>query len=102
MTKISNQGWQVYMILCSDNSLYTGITTDVERRYREHQAGKGAKYFRGRQPVRLIYLKSGHDLSSAIRREANIKGMKRNEKLLLISSDLNEIESAAPEGKVIQ
>lgn len=91
---MAKNSWQVYIILCSDNSLYTGITTDVERRYRQHQNGQGAKYFRGRHPVRLIYLVSGQDLGTAIRREAGIKGLKRSEKCLLISSDLNEIRSA--------
>lgn len=91
---MSSRGWQVYIILCSDDSLYTGITTDVERRYRQHQTGQGAKYFRGRKPVRLIYLVSGHDLGAAIRSEARIKGLKRAEKCRLISSDLNEIKPA--------
>jgi putative endonuclease len=48
--------WQIYIILCSDNSLYTGITTDLERRFRQHAHLRGAKYFRGREPTRLMYL----------------------------------------------
>jgi hypothetical protein len=48
--------WQVYIILCSDNSLYTGITTDLTRRLRQHAAGRGAKYFRGRWPEKVLYL----------------------------------------------
>jgi putative endonuclease len=78
-------GWQVYIILCSDNSLYTGITTDVERRFRQHAAGRGAKYFRGRQPVQVVYLEHNHSRSSAASREARIKAMERDEKLHLIS-----------------
>jgi putative endonuclease len=79
-------GWQVYIILCSDNSLYTGITTDMERRFRQHAAGSGAKYFRGRQPVRVVYLEHNHSRSSAAGREARIKAMDRTEKLNLIST----------------
>jgi putative endonuclease len=75
--------WQVYIILCSDSSLYTGITTDLERRFRQHAAGEGAKYFRGRRPVRIVYHEGGHTRSSAARREAEIKAMSREEKLLL-------------------
>ena len=77
--------WQVYIILCSDNSLYTGITTDCERRFRHHAEGRGAKYFRGRQPVQVVYLEHGHCRSSATRREAQIKAMDRADKELLVA-----------------
>ncbi|MBK5274233.1 MAG: GIY-YIG nuclease family protein [Desulfuromonadales bacterium] len=77
--------WQVYIILCSDNSLYTGITTDVERRYRQHANGSGAKYFRGRQPLRVVYVEDNHSRSSAASREALIKAMTRVDKLSLVS-----------------
>ncbi len=78
--------WQVYIILCSDDSLYTGITTDVERRFAQHAAGTGAKYFRGRSPRRLVYLESGHDRSSAGRREAEIKKLRPGDKRQLIAT----------------
>jgi putative endonuclease len=78
--------WQIYIILCSDNSLYTGITTDIERRLRQHESGRGAKYFRGRQPMELVYLENGHSRSSASKREAEIKRMTRADKSLLVSS----------------
>jgi putative endonuclease len=81
------KNWQVYMILCSDDSLYTGITTDVERRFRQHEDGKGAKYFRGRQPVRIVYLEDNHTRSSAAQRECLIKSMSRADKVLLASLD---------------
>lgn len=77
--------WCVYIILCSDNSLYTGITTNIERRFRQHGEGRGARYFRGRQPVRVVYLENGHNRSSAAVREARIKAMSRADKALLIS-----------------
>ena len=74
------------MILCSDDSLYTGITTDVERRFSEHLAGKaGAKYFRGRSPQQVVFVEDGHNRSSASIREAEIKKLSRTEKLQLIS-----------------
>ncbi len=75
--------WQLYIILCSDDSLYTGITTDMERRFRQHAAGEGAKYFRARRPVEVIYLETGHSRSSASKREARIKRLSRDEKLRL-------------------
>lgn len=77
--------WQVYIILCSDDSLYTGITTDMERRFLQHEQGRGAKYFRGRKPLRVIYREDGHSRSSAARREAGIKAMNRPDKLGLVS-----------------
>jgi len=81
--------WQVYVILCTDDTLYTGITTDIERRMRQHADGSGAKYFRGRLPKQLLYLEGGHDRSSASKRELSIKGMKRQEKKLLVTSEDN-------------
>lgn len=87
--------WQVYMILCSDNTLYTGISNDVDRRVLQHASQRGAKYFRGRRPRRLVYLESGHDRSTASRREAAIKRMGRPEKERLIDSQSNEITPGA-------
>lgn len=78
--------WQVYMVLCTDGSLYTGITTDIERRIGEHRKGTGAKYFRGREIKRLVYLETGHDRSSASRREADIKKLRPEDKRRLIAS----------------
>jgi len=84
--------WQVYMILCSDNSLYTGITTNVQRRFSQHLGGTGARYFRGHTPERLVYLETGHDRSSASCREAEIKKLRPNEKRQLIISSANRLE----------
>lgn len=91
--------WQVYMILCTDNSLYTGITTEIGRRFRQHAEGRGARYFRGHQPLEVVYLESGHTRSSAGRREAVIKAMSRAEKSLLLDSTLNEILITMSNGK---
>ncbi len=83
--------WQVYIILCSDHSLYTGITIDVKRRLDQHAGQGGAKYFRGRQPKQLVYLENGHTRSSASKREAAIKQLGRMQKLRLIDSDQNQL-----------
>lgn len=84
--------WQVYIILCSDDSLYTGITTDVQRRFSQHLSGSGAKYFRGHTPKRLVYLENGHDRSSASCREAQIKKLRSSEKRQLIASKTNQLD----------
>jgi len=88
----NKMNWQVYIILCTDNSLYTGITTDVERRFGQHAAGTGAKYFRGHSPRQLVYLERGHDRSSASRREAEIKQLRPVDKRRLIASPDNQLE----------
>lgn len=82
--KLPALNWQVYIIRCSDNSLYTGITTDMQRRFRQHTEGSGAKYFRGRQPLQVVYLEANHSRSSASKRESGIKALKRADKELLI------------------
>ena len=76
--------WQVYIIRCTDDSLYTGITLDIDRRMGEHGGARGARYFRGRRPLQLVYLEDGHTRSSASRREASIKKLTRAAKLRLI------------------
>ena len=96
--------WQVYIIVCSDDTLYTGITTDMERRLSQHASGRGAKYFRGRRPKEVVYLEGGHDRSTASKRELAIKGMKRAEKESLIGAavpySLPRLVSGAPTGSV--
>ena len=82
------------MILCTDSSLYTGITTDIDRRFQQHKKLQGAKYFRGRQPDRLVYLENGHDRSSASQREFAIKNLSRIKKWQLIASNLNKINES--------
>lgn len=72
------------MLRCGDGSLYTGITTDVERRLEEHRNGKGAKYTRSRGPLELVYAEDCSDKSAALKRELEIKAMTRAEKLKLI------------------
>ncbi len=76
----------VYILKCADNSLYTGFTNNVEARVRTHNAGKGAKYTRGRGPVELLYTESFEGRSEALKREAAIKHLNRDQKLRLIAS----------------
>lgn len=74
----------VYILRCADGTLYTGCTNDLSRRLAAHNAGKGAKYTRSRRPVELAYREEVPDKSAALRREAAIKGLSRQEKLALI------------------
>ena len=76
-----------YILLCGDGSYYTGWTTDPERRLRVHNAGNGGKYTRSRLPVRLVHLEAFETKSEAMRREAQIKQLTRQQKDLLISRD---------------
>ncbi|WP_251449385.1 GIY-YIG nuclease family protein [Vermiculatibacterium agrestimuris] len=76
----------LYILRCGDGSLYTGITTDVERRLALHRSGKGAKYTRGRSPLTVVYREEQPDKSAALRREAAVKKLTREEKLALIAA----------------
>ncbi len=79
------------MIESSDGRLYTGITTDMTRRWQDHSQGRnGAKFFRGRKPTHLRFLEAGHDRSSASKREAAIKKLTRPSKLLLIAEQADQ------------
>jgi len=74
----------VYVLRCEDDTLYTGYTTDVERRVAEHDAGEGAKYTRGRTPVELVHVESHESKSAAMSREYEIKQFSRRRKEQLI------------------
>lgn len=76
----------VYIVKCSDNTLYTGWTKSIESRVKVHNSGAGAKYTRGRLPVILVYWEEFDSKSEALVREATIKKMTRKDKLILISS----------------
>lgn len=76
--------WKVYIIHCSDNSYYTGITNNIEKRYQDHCNGKGAKYFRGRKPVEVVFVEEGHSRSTASKREFAIKKLSHIQKEQLI------------------
>jgi len=73
--------WKVYILECADNTLYTGITTDLARRIDQHQSGKGAKYTKGRDPVKVVDVLSGLDKSTALQVESFIKKCPRKLKI---------------------
>ena len=76
--------WSVYMLLCSDGSLYTGITTDVDRRVKEHNSGKGSKYVRSRRPAELVWREDAKSRSEALQREAAVKALSKTDKERLV------------------
>ena len=78
----------VYVLRCADESLYTGYTTDVERRVDEHDCGEGAKYTRGRTPVELVHVEAFDSKSAAMSREWEIKQRSRAEKEVLVDGDI--------------
>lgn len=77
--------WKLYILRCRDGSLYTGITTDVQKRQAAHNCGKGAKYTRSRRPVELVYQESCKNHSEALRREIQVKTLTREEKEKMIA-----------------
>ncbi len=79
--------WKVYILLASDNRLYTGITNNMVKRWQQHCAKKGAKFFYGRRPIALYYLENGHDRSTASKREYAIKSLTRAQKWQLIAEN---------------
>jgi putative endonuclease len=74
----------LYILECSDGSLYTGITNDLQRRFEQHKAGKGGHYTSSRKILRIAYTEEHADRSSALKREAEIKSWRREKKLSLI------------------
>jgi len=81
--------WYLYVVKCCDETLYTGITTDVSRRLKEHNAQKGAFYTQNKTPVTLVYQEAMANRSQALKREAAIKRLTREEKLELIGACQN-------------
>lgn len=82
---MANNNWTVYMLKCADNTLYTGITIDIDRRVAEHNSGIGAKYTKGRGPVKIAYTELCVNRSAASKREIQIKQLDRVDKLKLIA-----------------
>ncbi len=79
-----------YILRCKDDTLYTGYTTDLKRRLKEHNRGVGAKYTRGRIPVQLCYKEEHTSMSEALKREYAIKQLRREDKMKLIKGELDE------------
>ncbi len=75
----------IYIIECEDGSLYTGITTDIDRRFAEHESGKGSRYTAAHRAKKILYLEGRQTRSEALRREAQIKKLRRADKLQLIN-----------------
>lgn len=77
--------WIVYILQCSDGTLYTGITNDLEKRLKKHSDGKGARYTRGRGPYEVLLSETYATRSEASKREAHIKSLKKHEKMAILS-----------------
>jgi len=78
--------WFLYLIRCKGNMLYTGITTDVARRFSEHQVGKGAKFLRGKTPLELVYQQEVGSHSDALKLEIEIKKLSKRAKEVMIKT----------------
>jgi len=78
--------WFLYLVRCRNGSLYTGISTNVERRFSEHESGKGAKFLRGKGPLELVFQQQLTDHSEALKTEALIKKMNKKDKESLVRS----------------
>lgn len=88
---LCNNSFVVYILECSDLTLYTGITNDISRRVIEHNTSlKGAKYTQGRRPVKLLYSEEGYTKSEALKRERRLKALSRQQKLQIILSSVPE------------
>ena len=83
--------WLVYMLECADGTLYTGITNDLERRIRQHNAGTASRYTRSRLPVELVYSQEFPSAHQAFLRERQVKGWSRANKQALIQVDLDQL-----------
>jgi predicted GIY-YIG superfamily endonuclease len=80
--------WFVYILLCEDSSLYTGISKDVQKRFLEHQRGKGGNYTRSRKVLKVVYFEQLPTHSQALKREIEIKSWSRKEKISRLNLDL--------------
>ena len=87
--------WYVYIVRCSDNAFYTGITNNIERRLKSHNSKKGGSYTRVRTPVTLVYQEPCSGKSDALKRECQIKNWTRNKKLALIAGDKSQLIEAS-------
>lgn len=91
---MGNSTWVVYLVRCSDNSLYCGTSNDIESRLAEHNSGKGAKYTRSRRPVKLIGISSKMTKSEALKLESRIKKLPAGKKIAKLSARIQEAGTA--------
>jgi len=89
---VKSSSWQVYILRCAGGTLYTGVTTDVTRRLKAHNSGRGAAYLRRNGPGELVYLEDAATHGDALRREAAIKKFSRARKLALLGAPGNLLE----------
>lgn len=82
--------WYCYLLRCADDTLYCGITNDIEKRLAAHNAGTASKYTRARVPVELVFVEPCPDKSAALKREVAIKSLKRGDKLALLAEAHHE------------
>lgn len=80
--------WQVYILLCRDNSLYTGVSNNLEKRFLNHKSGKGGHYTRSHKPLKIIYSEQLSDQSEALKREAEIKNWDREKKIKTLKLEI--------------
>ena len=84
--------WTVYIVECSDGTLYTGVTNNLEKRLRNHNRRKGGRYTKGRAPVTLRYTEEHRTKSQAMKREEQVKGWTHARKLALIQGNLDDLK----------
>lgn len=94
MSKISKFSWIVYILLCEDGTLYTGITNDIKKRLQAHLKGKGARYTKSHIPKEIVYQESFVNRSHASKRESQIKALKKNQKQELINEHRHTISKS--------
>lgn len=80
--------WHVYIILCEDGSLYTGISNNLNKRFSDHKNGKGGRYTRSHKPIKLVYQENCGTKSEALKKEAEIKSWRRNKKISILNLQL--------------
>jgi putative endonuclease len=83
--------YYVYLIECKDGTIYTGITTDVERRFKEHSSGRGGAYTQTKKVKKLLYTEECKNRSAALKRESEIKSWPREKKLDLVKKEKNKV-----------
>jgi putative endonuclease len=91
MAPSDNDYWYVYIIECENNTLYTGITTSVQRRFLQHKQGKGSKYFRSSPPRKIVFIEAHPNRSQATMREIAIKKLSKLKKIELINNQSNSV-----------
>ena len=85
---LAKNNWFVYILLCLDNSLYTGSSNNPDARFLDHKKGKGGKYTRSHKPLKRVYLEMFDSKSKALKRESEIKSWNRNKKIKTLKIDL--------------